>query len=53
MTLSDLAFSVIRAGSEVQSIKMAVSYTVRGLAFQALIKNKLEESHVVHTLYKK
>lgn len=32
---------------------MAVSYTDRGLAFQALIKNKLEESHVVHTLYKK
>lgn len=32
---------------------MAVSYTDRGLKFQVLIKDELEELHLVHTLYKK
>lgn len=32
---------------------MAVSYTDRGLTVQVLIKDELEGSHLVHTLYKK
>jgi len=32
---------------------MAVSYTDRRLTFQVIMKDELEGSHLVHTLYKK